>query len=73
MYLALGTNFPDALSVSALASKNSSFVILHSNSEVKAPTMNLVTQNRNSINKIYVIGGPQLITSTALNILRIKL
>ncbi|WP_346885769.1 cell wall-binding repeat-containing protein [Clostridium sp. UBA4395] len=73
MYLALGTDFPDALSVSALASKNSSFVILHSNSEVKAPTMNIVTQNRDSINKIYVIGGPQLITSTALNKLRIKL
>lgn len=73
MYLALGTNFPDALSVSALAAKNSSFVILHSNSEVKAPTMNMVTQNRDSINKIYVIGGPQLITSTALNKLRIKL
>lgn len=73
MYLTLGTNFPDALSVSALASKNSSFVILHSDSEVKGPTMNIVTQNRDSINKIYVIGGPQLITSTALSKLRIKL
>lgn len=73
MYLTLGTNFPDALSVSALAAKNSSFVILHSNSEVKGPTMNIVTQNRDSIDKIYVIGGSQLITSTALSKLRIKL
>gem|GEM_PF-4938018 len=35
--------------------------------------MNLVTQNRNTINKMYILGGPQVITSTILNKLRIKL
>lgn len=73
MYLALGTNFPDALSVSALAAKNSSFVILHNDAEVKQSEINVINQNRNSISKVYVIGGPLVISNTSLNKLRIKL
>ncbi|WP_346962279.1 cell wall-binding repeat-containing protein [Clostridium sp.] len=72
MFMALGTNFPDALSISALAAQKKSFVLLTNTSSVETPVMNIVTQNRNSISKMYVVGGPQLITSTILNQLRIK-
>ncbi|WP_346920750.1 cell wall-binding repeat-containing protein [Clostridium sp. UBA7339] len=73
MYTALGTDFPDALSVSALAAQRKSFVLLMDPTEVNISVMNLVTQNRNTINKMYILGGPQVITSTILNKLRIKL
>ncbi|WP_346940368.1 cell wall-binding repeat-containing protein [uncultured Clostridium sp.] len=72
MFMALGTNFPDALSISALAAQKKSFVLLTNTFSVETPVMNIVTQNRNSISKMYVVGGPQLITSTILNQLRIK-
>lgn len=73
MYLALGTNFPDALSVSTLAAKNKSFVILHDDTEIRQSAMNIINQNRNSISKVYVIGGPLVISNTNLNRFRIKL
>ncbi|MEW8994462.1 cell wall-binding repeat-containing protein [Clostridium sp.] len=72
MFMALGTNFPDALSISALAAQKKSFVLLTNTYIVETPVMNIVTQNRNSISKMYVVGGPQFITSTILNQLRIK-
>ncbi|WP_346937492.1 cell wall-binding repeat-containing protein [Clostridium sp.] len=72
MFMALGTNFPDALSISALAAQKKSFVLLTNTIDVETPVMNIVTQNRNSISKMYVVGGPQFITSTILNQLRIK-
>jgi len=73
MFMALGTNFPDALSISALAAQKKSFVLLTNTTAVEAPVMNVVTQNRDSISKMYIVGGPQFITSTILNKLRIKL
>lgn len=72
MFIALGTNFPDALSISALAAQKKSFVLLTNTIDVETPVMNIVTQNRDSISKMYVVGGPQFITSTILNQLRIK-
>lgn len=72
MFMALGTNFPDALSISALAAQKKSFVLLTNTIDVETPVMNIVTQNRNSISKMYVVGGPQFITSAILNQLRIK-
>ncbi|WP_346889093.1 cell wall-binding repeat-containing protein [Clostridium sp. UBA1056] len=72
MFMALGTNFPDALSASALAANKKSFVLLTNTSSVETPVMNIVTQNRNNISKMYIIGGPQFITSTLLNKLGIK-
>lgn len=73
MFIALGTNFPDALSISALAAQKKSFVLLTNTTDVEAPVMNVVTKNRDSISKMYIVGGPQFITSTILNKLRIKL
>lgn len=73
MFMALGTNFPDALSISALAAQKKSFVLLTNTTDVEAPVMNVVTKNRDSISKMYIVGGPQFITSTILNKLRIKL
>ncbi|MGN9162976.1 cell wall-binding repeat-containing protein [Clostridium sulfidigenes] len=73
MFMALGTNFPDALSISALAAQKKSFVLLTNTTAVEAPVMNVVTKNRDSISKMYIVGGPQFITSTILNKLRIKL
>jgi len=73
IFMALGTNFPDALSISALAAQKKSFVLLTNTTAVEAPVMNVVTKNRDSISKMYIVGGPQFITSTILNKLRIKL
>ncbi len=72
MFMALGTNFPDALSISALAAQKKSFVLLTNTTAVEAPVMNVVTKNRSSISKMYIVGGPQFITSTILNKLGIK-
>ncbi len=72
MFMALGTNFPDALSISALAAQKKSFVLLTNTTDVEAPVMNVVTKNRSSISKMYIVGGPQFITSTILNKLGIK-
>jgi len=73
MFMALGTNFPDALSISALAAQKKSFVLLTNTTAVETPVMNVVTQNRDRISKMYIVSGPQFITSTILNKLRIKL
>lgn len=60
------------LYISALAANKKSFVLLTNTSSVETPVMNIVTQNRDNINKMHIIGGPQFITSTLLNKLRIK-
>lgn len=68
MYIALGNNFPDALSISALAGKTKSFVSLANMYGVETPLIDLINHNRNEIARIYVLGGPDFITDKALSI-----
>jgi N-acetylmuramoyl-L-alanine amidase len=71
-YMALGSNFPDALSVSALASKNNSFVFLSNSGTLEPDLANLINISRNKISKMYILGGPTFITNKILSQLNIK-
>lgn len=72
LFMASGLNFPDALSGSALAAKNSSFVVLTAlNSPAKA-TMELIAGNRSKISKVYVLGGNTIVKDSTLNKLGIR-
>ncbi|MDU1411967.1 MAG: cell wall-binding repeat-containing protein [Clostridium sp.] len=71
-YMARGNAFPDALSVSPLAGKNSSFVFLCNEKELEAPLENMINTNRNSISKMYILGGSAFITDKTLIDLGIK-
>lgn len=72
LFMASGLNFPDALSGSALAAKNSSFVVLTAlNSPAKA-TMEIIAGNRSKISKVYVLGGNTIVKDSTLNKLGIR-
>lgn len=71
-YMARGNAFPDALSVSPLAGKNSSFVFLCNEKELETPLENMINTNRNSISKMYILGGSAFITDKTLMDLGIK-
>ena len=71
-YMARGNAFPDALSVSPLAGKNSSFVFLCNEKELEAPLENMINTNRKSIDKMYILGGSAFITDKTLMDLGIK-
>lgn len=71
-YMARGNAFPDALSVSPLAGKNSSFVFLCNENELESPLENMINANRKSIDKMYILGGSEFITNNTLMDLGIK-
>lgn len=73
MYMALGTNFPDALSVSGLAAKNSSFVLLSKEDMMTQSIKNILSQYRSNINKFFILGGPTLISDSLLRSVRISI
>lgn len=60
IYIANGENFPDALAGSALASKNSSCVLLLGNN-IEQSTKNFMLSNINSNCKPYILGGNAII------------
>ena len=72
-YLAVGTDFPDALSVSALAGKNKSFVFLSRRDYLENPLVEMINGNRTRISTLYVLGGQSLITDAILSQLNIKM
>lgn len=72
-YIALGTDFPDALSVSALAGKDKSFVFLSGLNSLENSLVEMINGNRTRMSKIYVLGGPSLITDSILSQLNIKM
>lgn len=73
VYIAIGNNFPDALSISALAGKQQAFVILSNKFSPEASMIDIINGNRSEINKAYIIGGPQFITKEVLDLLNITL
>lgn len=57
LYIASGVDFPDALSVSALAGKNSNFVLL-SNTNYSEPSIKeTISSVKQNIGDLYVLGG----------------
>lgn len=67
IYMASGINFPDALSVSALASKDNNFVILSNITSSDVATKNLISENKNYLKNIFVIGSNSIISDNLLN------
>lgn len=66
IYIASGLDFPDALSVSALAGKNSGFVLLSNLNSVEASVKEIVTQNKQYLSNIYVLGSKAIISDNVL-------
>lgn len=62
LYIASGLDFPDALSVSALAGKNSGFVVLSNLNSVEPDVKELMLSARANLNNVYVLGSKALIS-----------
>lgn len=66
LYIASGADFPDALSVSALAGKNSNFVLL-SNTNYSEPSIKeSISSIRQNIGDLYILGGPLAIPDSII-------
>lgn len=57
IYIASGADFPDALSVSALAGKKSGFLVISETNSVKESVRELMVAIRPNIKNLYVVGG----------------
>ncbi|MFC4713476.1 cell wall-binding repeat-containing protein [Planococcus dechangensis] len=57
MYLATGTNYPDALAGSVLAAKNKAPLVLTSPKSPNAATVKMVKTQLKSVSEIYILGG----------------
>ena len=66
LYIASAVDFPDALSVSALAGKESAFVVLSNLRRAEADVKNIITSNRPYLKNIYVLGSNALIGDNVL-------
>lgn len=66
IYIASGLDFPDALSVSALAGKNNNFVLLTNTYAAEPVVRDLIVNNRKSIGEIFVLGSDRLIANNVL-------
>ncbi|WP_392486736.1 N-acetylmuramoyl-L-alanine amidase [Haloimpatiens sp. FM7315] len=64
-FVVLGTNFPDAISVAPVASKDGTPIILTKKDSVPTIVKNYLKGK--SITKSYVIGGPQVIKAEGIN------
>ena len=62
IYIASAFTFPDALSASALAGKNNNFVLLSNTFNVDSTVKSEISENKNSIEKAYILGGPAVIS-----------
>lgn len=66
LYIASGLDFPDALSVSALAGKNSGFVVLSNLNTAESSVKELLISARPYISNIYVLGSNGVISNSVL-------
>lgn len=66
LYIASGLDFPDALSVSALAGKNSGFVVLSNLNSAEPDVKELMTSVRPNLQNIYVLGSRAIISDSVL-------
>lgn len=72
LYIACGTQFPDALSASAIAAKKNTFVILSDTKTVKKPCSDIINNNRQYINKVNILGSNKLILDPIIRALGIR-
>lgn len=72
LYIAAGLDFPDALSSSALASKQNSFVVLSNSKYAEQEVKDILSSSRGSIQNLYVLGGKTIVTDDALYNLGIR-
>lgn len=69
IYIAVGNNYPDALSSSALASKNKNAIILSDISTTNnCSVMNAIEQSRDDIMNAYIVGSPNMINDGYLKL-----
>ncbi|SQB33375.1 cell wall-binding repeat-containing protein [Clostridium cochlearium] len=65
IYVAAGSNYPDALSGSALAARNNSPIVLVSN-KVEASVMSFIKNKHSNFNNINIIGGSGVVSDTTV-------
>lgn len=63
IYIAAGSNYPDALSGSALAAKTNSPIVLVSN-KIEASVMSFIKNKHSNFNNINIIGGSGVVSDT---------
>lgn len=66
MYIASALDFADALSVSALAGKNSNFVLISDVNGARQSSIDIISSSRGRLNKVYVLGSNRLILDYVL-------
>lgn len=66
LYISSGLNFPDALSISALAGKDSNFLILSNLNIVEQSVKEIILDNKESIGETYILGSSALIKDNVL-------
>jgi len=66
VFLAAGTNYPDALSASALAAKNNSPIILSDGTSINNNVMNFVKSNNSKFGEVIVTGGTAVLNDVVV-------
>lgn len=72
VFMASGVTYPDALSASALAAKEGTFVMLSHTSVLSNYTKSMVEENKKSLEHFYILGGESVLSNSILNGLGIK-
>lgn len=73
LYIASALDFPDALSVSALAGKNSKFVLLSNLKVAESSSKSIMSSSRANLRNVYVLGSNKMITDNVLYNLGVNL
>ena len=66
MYIASALDFADALSASALAGKNSNFVLISDTNGVRQSSIDIINASSDSLKNVYVLGSNKLILDSVL-------
>lgn len=73
VYIAAATQFPDALSSSAIAASKKSFVILSDTNGVRQSCKDIISNNRQFINKVNILSSNKVILDSVINSLGIRI
>lgn len=66
LYIASGRDFPDALSISALAGKETNFVLLSNTNYSEESIRDILSSVKTSIGNLYILGGQVVIPDSVL-------
>ena len=66
MYIASALDFADALSASALAGKDSNFVLISDTNGVRQSSIDIINDSKEGLKKVYVLGSNKLILDSVL-------